>query len=82
MIQVPTYVLEIPLLNFISVRNWGTNDRTDLERLREDPEEYEFIEIVEQRRVTHRNRYRLFRSSMPTCPFDYVRRMVVFAGWL
>jgi len=31
----------------------------DLECLREDPEEFEVIEIVEQRRVKHRNRYRL-----------------------
>ena len=40
-------------------RSDSTNDRTDLERLREDPQEYEVIEIVEQRRVKHRNRYRL-----------------------
>ena len=35
------------------------NDRKDLERIREDPEEHEVEEIVEQRRERHRKRYRL-----------------------
>ena len=36
-----------------------TQERTDLDRLRDDPEEYEVEEIVAQRKERHRKRYRL-----------------------
>jgi hypothetical protein len=36
-----------------------TQERTDLEPLRRDPEEFEVEEIVDQRRERHRKRYRL-----------------------
>ena len=40
-------------------RSDPVEERKDLDRLREDPQEYEVEEIVEQRRERHRKRYRL-----------------------
>ena len=61
-IQLPHSYGIHPVLSIAHLEQFRSDtahNRTDLERLREDPEEYEVIEIVKQRRVKHRNRYRL-----------------------